>query len=281
MGSNYNPEERVFYDEAFKDDDFSNSNEQYPTWFVGTLIEGIKPWKDRSKNMRRLAILHNRITAEETDYSERYETNSAVASQLSEFFLFKWLLEITAVFQKTPQNLLSVKTYRDRVCSYLGYIDLYLTFRGLTLLESTLTEINESLHLEKHIKMREVRNWKLKIIRITPELKERWIRIRAQAHQDALLSTVVKVMNNELDVTDCSKEVVFQLKQECLRIAKDFASTPKCKHVKNQEIWARAVCAKAFRIAFPDCSCDPFPQFPRKTQKVINNKRWQLDQIIP
>lgn len=279
---NHESEGQVFHNGVSKLDDSYLTEEQEPTWFAGTLMYGIKPFKDSpvSINFIRLATLHNKITSDDTNYTERFEANTILASQLSEFFPFKWLLEITAVFRKIPHTRLTIKTYRDRVCSYLGYIELYLTFRGLTLLDSTLIEINESLRVKKHIKMREVRNWKLRIIRVTPELKERWIKIRARAHQDVILSAVVKVMNTELAVIFCSKKEIFQVKQKCLGITKEFSSSPKSKHVKNHEVWARAICAKAVRSILPAYPSIPFPHLPKKTLKVIENKRWQLDQII-
>ena len=40
-----------------------------------------------------------------------------------------------------------IRSFKDRVCSFLGYIELYLSFRGLTILDSTLNEVNISLQV--------------------------------------------------------------------------------------------------------------------------------------
>ena len=256
-------------------DDYSTSDEQYKTWFLGSLMHKIKT---SQKEYERLSILHNRITQEETQFTERLQANMRVSSILSEFFPFKWLVEITAVFRKLDPAKLGIKTHQDRVSSYLGYIELYLTFRGLTLLDSTIIEINKSLNVD--LSKNDVRNWKMKLLRFIPGLQEQWIKIRAKTHQTAIISTVVQVMNLELVLTDCSKEEIFQIKQTALEIARKFAETSKARHVKKPEVWARAICAKAFYMNISEKSKLSFPQLPTKTRKVIENKRWQLDQLI-
>ncbi|MFX0124386.1 MAG: hypothetical protein ACFFAE_12160 [Candidatus Hodarchaeota archaeon] len=255
---------------------YQTSQEQVDTWFLGSLLPGNSPQKE----FHRLSTLHNRITHEETKFDDRLQNNMRVASQLGEFFPFKWLLEITSVFRKTDSTLLGIKSLKDRVCSYLGFIDLYLTFRGLTLLDSTLDEVNQFFDLA--ISKNEVRTWKLKLLRIYPKLRKQWTQIRAQTHQSAFFSTVVLVMNKEMKLTDNhSNEKIFLIKQACLRIARKFISTQKALFIKKPEVWARAICVKACREVLQDQSSFPFPHIPNKTQKVIENKRWQLDQVIP
>ena len=256
-------------------DDYSTSDEQYKTWFLGSLMHKIKT---PQKEYERLSVLHNRITQEETKFTERLQANMRVSSILSEFFPFKWLVEITAVFRKLDPTKLGIKTHQDRVCSYLGYIELYLTFRGLTLLDSTILEINKSLNVD--LSKNDIRNWKMKLLRLIPGIQEQWIKIRAKTHQTAIISTVVQVMNHELVLTDYSKEEIFQIKQTALEIARKFAAIPKARHVKKPEVWARAICAKALYMNITEKSELAFPQLPAKTRKVIENKRWQLDQLI-
>lgn len=255
---------------------YQTSKEQIDTWFLGSLLHVNSPQKE----FHRLSIMHNRITHEETKFDDRLQSNMRVASQLGEFFPFRWLLEITSVFRKTESTLLGIKSLKDRVCSYLGFIELYLTFRGLTLLDSTLDEINGFFDFV--ITKNDVRSWKLKLLRIYPKLRKKWIQIRAQTHQSALVSTVVRVMNKEMDLDDTiSREKVFLIKQACLRIAREFVSTEKSRFIKKPEVWAHAICVKAVREILLDQSSFPFPHLAIKTQKVIENKRWQLDQVIP
>ncbi|MHA2248158.1 MAG: hypothetical protein ACXADY_24630 [Candidatus Hodarchaeales archaeon] len=255
-------------------DDCFKTSEQYDTWFIGSLMRTKKTQYD----FIRLSNLHNHITHEETKFDGRLQANMRMASQLSEFFPFQWLLEITSVFRKIKSVKLGIKTYKDRICSYLGFIELYLTFRGLTLLDSTLAEINTSFAVDTT--KNEIRTWKIKLLRIIPEVREKWIKIRAQAHQTVLFSTVVKIMNHELVLDGCSKEEIFQIKHECLRIAREFISTKKAHHIKKPEVWSRAICFKAVRDVLPDYSLFPFPHLPSNNQKVIDNKRWQLDKIV-
>ena len=253
---------------------YPTSNEQEDTWFLGSLMRFPKAVRN---NHTRLAAIHNRITHEETKFDNRYQTNRLVAAQLGEFFPLKWLSEITAVFRRIEARKLGIKTYKDRVASYLGYIELYLTFRGLALLESTLAEIKKSFRVR--ITKNEVRSWKWKLLRVIPGLKEEWIKIRVLAHQTAIVSTVIQVMNQELTLTNCTKEDIFQIKQEALKLARQFVGTSTGKHIKNPEVWARAICLKALRTISPDYSFVPFPHLSSKTISVIQNKRWQLDKI--
>ena len=257
-------------------DDFHVSREQYETWFLGSLM------RERSKNLpksyNRLSTLHNQITHEETNFNDRFQVNMRIASQLSEFFPLKWLLEISAVFRKRDIIKLRINSYEDRVCSYLGYIELYLTFRGLTLLDSTLKEINRYLHVD--LNKNDVRAWKLKLIQIIPGLQERWIKIRARNHQAAMISTVVHIMNKELVLEDCTKHEIFQVKQTALIIVRKFIKTDKARYVKKPEVWARAIIIKALNQVLPNYPYFPFPHFAINTRKVIENKRWQLDQLL-
>jgi hypothetical protein len=257
------------------DQEYKTTKEQEECWFLGSLMH-TKGACHRDYN--RLVALHNRITHEETKFDDRFQSNRLVAAKLEEFFPLKWLKEISAVFRRIEARKLGIKTYKDRVASYLGYIELYLTFRGLTLLDSTLAEINNSNGV--NITKNEVRSWKLKLLRIIPGLKEEWIKVRYQSHQTAIVSIVVQIMNQELKLNNCSKEVNFQIKQEVIRLALAFAKTNRARHAKKPEMWARAICLKALRIVFPNHSFNPFPDLPANMQKVIENKRWQLDQIL-
>ena len=259
------------------DDDSRTSDEQVEIWFLGSLM------RDKTKSFdffdySRLAHLHNRITHDATDYDDRYQTNILVASQLAEFSPYKWLLEITSSLRRGDSRQVCVKNHKDRICCYLGYIELYLTFRGLTLLDSTLFEINTSQNMA--ISKNEVHHWKLKLLRIILGLREQWVKVRAHTHQTALFSTVVYVMNKELDLKDCSKEENFLIKHACLRIARKFIPSEKARHIKKPEVWARAICFKAVHDTFSDAPFFPFPHLSSNPQKVLENKKWQLDQVV-
>ncbi|MFX0150023.1 MAG: hypothetical protein ACFFAJ_04525, partial [Candidatus Hodarchaeota archaeon] len=229
--------------------EYSVTEEQEENWFLGSLINIRGAYY---KDYKRLATLHNRITHEETKFDDRFQSNRLIAAKLVEFFPLKWLTEITLVFQRIEARQLGIKTYKDRVASYLSYIELYLTFRRLTLHDSTLAEINKSL--EVSITKSEVRSWKLKLLRIIPGLKEEWIRVRYQSHQAVIISTVVQIMNLELNLDKCSKEIIFKIKQEVIRFARVFAKTSRAKHIKKPEMWARAICLKALRTIVPNYS---------------------------
>ncbi|MHA2246800.1 MAG: hypothetical protein ACXADY_17785 [Candidatus Hodarchaeales archaeon] len=260
------------------DDDFRSSAEQVDLWFLGSLINGFKSPNFSSPHFRRSASLHNRITMDDTNFDERFQANMLVAYQLSEFFPLKWLLEITSSLRRFNSSKLSFVNNDDRFCCFLGYIELYLAFRGLTLLDSTLSEINnsKSLNLTKD----QVRTWKLKLLRITPELRDHWTKVRAQTHQTALLSTVIQIMNRDLDLKDFSKKEIFLTKQACLTIAREFVHTKKALHIKKPEVWARAICLKAVQETLPYNSHFPFPFLPPESQKVIQHKKWKLDRAL-
>ena len=267
--------DRIWFEAHNRASDYQTSQEQIDTWFLGSLLPPNPPHKE----FYRLSTIHNRITHEETKFDDRLQTNMRVASQLAEFFPLRWLLEITSIFRKTDSNLLGIKSLKDRICSYLGFIELYLTFRGLTLLDSTLDEI--CLFFDVTITKNEVRTWKLKLLQLYPQLRKQWTQIRAHTHQTAFFSTVVKVMNKEMKLDETfSKEKVFLTKQACLRITREFSSTQKARYIKKPEVWARAICLKAVRETLPDQLSFPFPHLASKTQKVIENKRWQLDQVF-
>ncbi len=251
------------------------SNEQQEIWFLGSLIRN-KPINSTLFN--RLSILHNRITHTETNFDEKYKSNKRIASQLTQFFPSRWLLEITANLRKLNSSKLFVKSYEERVSLYLGFIELYLNFRGLTILSSTLEEINFSLGLS--ITKNEIRGWKIKLLRINPDVKEQWIRIRAKKHKSTILSTVLRIMNYEMSFNNCTKQEIFNIKQKAIMIARKYSSTPNAKYVKKPEVWGRAICVKAVRETIKEIRHNLFPDLSEKSIKVIENKRWQLDQLL-
>jgi len=260
-------------------DDFNQTDEQVHTWFLGSLMQN----KGKLvKKYERMTLLHNRLTHEVTKFDERYQANKGVAAQLSEFFPKRWLSEITAIFRNTSSYKLGIKSEEDRICSFLGYIELYLAFRGLTLLNSTLEEINHSLHI--NLTKNSVRSWKMKLLRMNPVLQEQWKQKRTPTRHTTIMAAVVKIMNQELILTSCSKEEIFHLKQKMLTFARKFTTTSKAQHVKSVEVWARAICVKALRDSNHIWQRDDislvFPFLPLKTVKVLDNKRWQLDKLL-
>jgi hypothetical protein len=260
-------------------DNHSQSQEQPDFWFLGSLIR-LKKQKDggNRNEYSRMATIHNRITHEETNYDERFQANYRVACQLSEFFPYKWLVEITANLRSLDTTIIGIKSEKERYTLYLGYIELYLAFRGLTILESTLTEINTaySLTLSKN----DIRTWKLRLLRTIPGLLEKYKQIMKETCQSSILNTVVYVMNHKLVLQECNKQEVFEVKQRVLLLAKSFSKTRKARMIKKIEVWAQAICLKAVKDVFPSCKWFPFPLLPPNSQKLLENKRWQLDRLL-
>ncbi|MFX0085311.1 MAG: hypothetical protein ACFFAU_06530 [Candidatus Hodarchaeota archaeon] len=260
-------------------DDHSQSQEQPDFWFLGSLIR-MKKQLDGGNLSKyyRIATIHNRITHEETNFDEKFQINYRIASQLSEFFPLKWLVEITASLRSIDANLIAIKSEEDRYAFYLGYIELYLAFRGLTLLESTLYEINSIYNLK--FTMNSIRTWKMKLLRIIPGLLEQYKRIMIKTSQSSILNTVIHVMNHELVLNGCNKQEIFTVKQRALFLAKRFSKTRKARMTKKIEIWTQAICLKALKDVLPSHKLFPFPSQYDNMQKVLENKRWQLDKLL-
>ena len=159
------PEEspQLDFEKAFD----SDSKEYENLWFTGTFMRA-DPL--HSKYFYRLAHIHNRITKRETGTDNRFNANMEIARRLAEFFPLKWLHEITAIFKNAESSSkLIVKHHEDIILVYLGYIELLLIFRGLTLSDSTLQEISRSLSIE--ISRDQIRSTKMKLLKIFPLLK--------------------------------------------------------------------------------------------------------------
>ena len=253
--------------------------EQSDFWFLGSLmLFGLKTQGKDGLKYSRMASIHNKITHKETNFDERFQANMRVGSQLSEFFPKKWLGEITAAIRNVNAKKIGLTSEDDRYAMYLGYIELYLAFRGLSLLESTLDEINKTLRID--ISMCKVRKWKLKLVRLIPGLLENYKTIAKKTQRTSLVSTVVHVMNKELCLHDSTKKETFMIKQKALQIAKNFSLSQKARHIKKPEVWARAICYKAIKEIAPSFTDFPFPNKLLSTRKVIENKKWLLDQIV-
>lgn len=260
-------------------DDHSQSQEQLDFWFLGSLIRMKKQMVGEKQNgYYRMAMIHNRITQEETDFDERFQANYRVACCLSEFFPYKWLVEITANLRSTDAKTTRIKSEEERYALYLGYIELYLAFRGLSLLESTLHEINSAYNLT--LTMNNIRTWKIKLLRLIPGLLEQYKLIMKDTCQSTILNTVIDVMNHRLFFQDCTKQEVFKVKQQILVLTKAFCKTRKARMTKKIEIWAQAICLKAVKDVLSTYKVFPFPNMAENSRKAIENKRWQLDQLL-
>ncbi|MFX0087762.1 MAG: hypothetical protein ACFFAU_19075, partial [Candidatus Hodarchaeota archaeon] len=110
--------------------------------------------------------------------------------------------------------------------------------------------------------------------------KDHWKKIRAPAHQTAIIAVVIDMMNKELILNNCTKKEIFIIKHKALNIARKFVYYSKGRNIKNTEVWARAICLKAVRDCIPKYSCFLFPNQSINEQKVIKYKRWQLDLLI-
>ncbi|MHA1975048.1 MAG: hypothetical protein ACTSW1_18805 [Candidatus Hodarchaeales archaeon] len=259
-------------------DDFNQNNQQEKYWFNGTVF-GPRQIKKPFKLPVRQIKLHNQITRENTEYSERFEKNKQLASLLSQFFPHKWLIEITKTFKENPGLNSNKRNLEDKLASYLGFIEIYLNFRNLTILESTIKEINTQLKvkLEKIL----IRHWKIKILRNFPELKNAYLKNFKKTHDSSFIGTVIKTMNEEMQLPSLTNDKIFQIKHRCLKIAKELIKLGKTGRMKNQEVWARAICIKAYKDLNPsNPTHNLFPELDSKIIKLTENKRWQLDTLI-
>jgi hypothetical protein len=255
------------------------SAEQPEFWFLGSLMRiKLKNQGKDSRKYPRIASIHNKITHEATNFDERFQANMKVASQLSEFFPQKWLGEITAALRRVTAKKIGLTSKDDRYAMYLGYIELYLAFRGLSMLDSTLDEINKAFGV--NISMCEVRKWKLKLVRLIPGLLENYKNIAKKTQRTSLVSTVIHIMNKELYLPNSSKNETFMIKQRALQIVKAFSHSQKARYIKKPEVWARAICYKAVKEITLSSKDFPFSNNLLKAKKVIENKKWQLDQVI-
>ncbi|MFX0173417.1 MAG: hypothetical protein ACFE9L_16105 [Candidatus Hodarchaeota archaeon] len=266
-----NTHDQKALDSTHSQGELSSSQEQEENWFTGTLISDLcVPQSDLS----RLKSLHNRITHEETQNSDRFQNNLHVARQLSQFFPLKWMNTITKRLRTIESTKLGIRTREHRVGSYLGYLEIELNFKRMTIHDSTLAEINKALGttLNKHT----VRSWKLKFLRIIPELKKEWIEIRQEAHKVACVNTTVQVMNTKMVLNGYSKHELFKIKQKIFSLTKQFAETNRCKHIKKHEVWAQAICLRGIRTTVnPQCkTTDIFPHPQFNSAKTIENKAW-------
>ena len=251
------------------------TQEREDSWFLGSLIQ----IHDRvPSTFYRLRNVHNCITHEETGCDNRFRTNSMIASRLSEFFPIKWLDSITTTFKNTEAKELGVRQDEDRLYAYLAYIDLLLVFRGLILLDSTLEEINTSLNvkLTKH----KLRTWRLNLLKIYPDLRNKWRNTRAKTPARAFLSTLLRVINTEIHFGNFSERDIFDIKHLALYYAHEFTEMDRVTRIKRMETWVRAICLKSIRDNNIKYTCQLFPKLTDKEFDVIENKRWRLDKIL-
>lgn len=258
------------------------THERPECWFAGTIMgvngrNGSEGYFDRY--FYRLAHRHNQITQEETGFNQRFKANNSIALRLAEFFPLKWLNEISNIFRETDPSKIGLRYEEGLIYAYLAYIDLLLIFRGETIRDSTLEEISQSLGVE--LKKDIIRSYRLKLLRIFPELKQKWLTIRRQTPSKVLFATVIYIMNNELVFPDCSSEIIFQIKHRALEHTKQLIQHRCIKHIKKPETWARALCLLAINDFFPSArASEVFPHISIKLAYSLSNRSWKIEQLL-
>ncbi len=245
------------------------------SWFLGTLIQ-----LDRRvpSHFYRLKNTHNSITHEETGCDNRFQINNDIASRLAEFFPLKWLDMITNSFKNIKPKELGLRLQEDRLYAYLAYIDLVLTFRGLSLLDSTLQEISNALGVD--LNKQKLRTWRLRLLKIYPKMRNKWRKIRSETPARVLLSTLIRIMNTEINYEGYSDEEIFDIKHRALKYGQLFAAMDRVARIKRLETWVRAICIKSIRDNHISYTCQIFPSITSKEFDVLENKRWQLDKML-
>ena len=262
-------------DEIYHDDAYRNYEKEAIN-FTGSILT-VKLLKNNVNFPSRVALLHNQITHEETHFDRRFKENSWVSSLLSRFFPKCWLNEITVCYRDSEINL-GVRSFQNRISSYLGFIEVYLNFIGLTMLDSVIMEINQGFGL--NINKQNIIKWKLKILSSIPELRKKYQIIQQNLQESSFIAICVKTMNEELVLAHCSQIEKFHIKQRVLILAREFISLGKIKFLKKPEIWIQAICIKAVRDTLPNHQHKLFPHLSKKQWKMVENKRWQLDRLF-
>ncbi len=270
---NKNPEGNSSFESFRKSSE--NAQEREEHWFLGTLIQ----FNNKvPSHFYRLKNIHNCITHDETGCDNRFQMNHNIAGRLAEFFPLKWLDVITNTFKKTSAKELCVRLEEDRLYAYLAYIDLLLIFRGLTLLDSTLEEINKALgvNLNKH----KLRTWRMNLLKLYPDLRDKWRSVRSETPSRTLISTLIRILNSEMNFANYSDREIFEIKHQTLLYGQEFASLERITRIKRIETWAKALCLKAVRDVNLNYSNHLFSHISVKEFTVLENKRWQLDKIL-
>ncbi len=257
-------------------DDFYQNHENEVISFTGSILAA-KILKNNENFPSRIALLHNQITHQETHFDRRFKENSRVSSLLCRFFPKLWLNEITICYRDSDINL-GVRSFQNRINSYLGFIEVYLNFLGLTILESVINAINHDFGL--HVDKPKIIKWKLKILSSIPELRKKYQIMQQNIQESSFIVICVKTMNEELNLTHYSQLEKFHIKQRVLLLARDFISRRKTRFLKKPEIWSKAICLKAVRDTFPDLPSNLFPHLSKNRLKMVENKRWQLDRLF-
>jgi len=161
-----------------------------------------------------------------------------ISLKLMEYFPIKWINDINSTIKTLGSKRFGLKSVADIISLYLGFIELNLTLRGLTLSASTLTDIKSFFEID--ITEKSVKIWKMKIIQIVPELKKNWFKFKSNQFQSAIFANIILILNRSL--TECTQEELFHTKQRALSIARDLCKSAGNMHTRDPETLANEIC---------------------------------------
>lgn len=219
---------------------FNNPNNQPQiednnvTMFLNSLLNPL--WK---KNIQMSINSHNSTSSSNIDsFNTGFQIEEKISLKLMEYFPIKWINDINSTIKTLGYKRFGIKSDKDIICLFLGLIELYLNFRGLTILDSTLIEIKMSFKLD--IREKSVKNWKMKLIRLVPGLREKWFDFKSNQFQSAIFSNIILILNKSL--TEFTQEELFHTKQRALSIARDLCNSTGSLYTKDPETLADEIC---------------------------------------
>jgi hypothetical protein len=222
---------------------FNNPNDQPQiednnvTMFLNSLLNPL--WK---KNIQMSINSHNSTSSSNINtFNTEFQIEGKISLKLMEYFPIKWVNDINSTIKALRYKRFGIKSDKDIIYLYLGFIELYLNFRGLALLDSTLIDIK--LFFKLDIRENSVKNWKMKLIRLVPGLREKWFEFKSNQFQSAIFSNIIFILNKSL--TECTQEELFHTKQKALSIARDLCNSTSSLYTRDPETLANEICFQA------------------------------------
>jgi len=215
-------------------DDQPQIEDNNVTMFLNSLMN--PSWK---KNILMNINSHNNTSSSYIDtFNRGFLIEAKISLKLMEYFPIKWIYDINSTIKALGYKKFGIKSYKDIIYLYLGFIESYLNFRGLNLLDSTLIDIK--LFFKLDIREKSVKTWKMKLIRLVPGLREKWVEFKSNQFQSAIFSNIIFILNKSL--IECTQEELFHTKQRALSIARDLCNSTGSLYTRDPETLANEIC---------------------------------------
>ena len=229
-------------------------------------------------NHFRQASLHNRITKEFTDYTDRSKSDYHLIDCLREFFNINYLDYLANLFKQIPYNKIPFRKMSikkdTRLHLYLAGINCILIKYGIFIPNRTYRDIENNFHSKI-----DITKFNLFYRLFKKDLPTFWKTYKYNNYNN--FNNAVKFALADIEKNGYAKQIIINVHLNTIKIFEQLKQTPKFKFLKPIafDLNARGLVSLAYTITTGEKTI-PYSHEDLKTRRIIATKKFMIKQRL-